>query len=184
MATQDRSLEASRMASPSVPEDAAVFAARAEALARPVADAAVAGNGSWLCFRLGREAYAIATRWVVGVARPRELVAVPGTPERLLGVVNVRGQLLPVFDLRRVFGVQARGIDDMGRLLLLGARSRSELGVLADEVEGRRDDVAARPDAASAPVDPCLSGIAADGTLIIDGQALLADPRFVMEDAA
>jgi len=184
MATGHRSLETQGMASSSVADDAAVFAARAEALARPVADAATAGDGSWLRFRLGRETYAIATRWVVGVARPRELVAVPGTPERLLGVVNVRGQLLPVFDLRRVFGVQARGIDDMGRLLLLGARNRPELGVFADEVEGRRDGVAAQADAATAPADPCLSGIAADGTLIIDGQALLADPRFVMEDAA
>lgn len=161
-----------------------IFAARARALSRPLGATGTQEGTPWLYFRLGRERYAIAAAWVVAVGRIGDLAPVPGTPPLLMGVANMRGQLLPVFDLRQLFGVQASGIADMGRLLLLGRQGRAEIGVLADEVEGQGPAIQADADSPAAPGDPCLGGITADGTLMINGQALLADARLLMEDPA
>jgi len=164
--------------------DANAFAERARQLARPKAQSGEPEGAPWIHFRLGRERYAIAVQWVIAISRIGSLAPVPGCPGYLLGVANVRGQLLPVFNLRQLFGVQAQGICDMGRLLVLGRQGKPEIGVLADEVEGQRYGTLPDADSPASPADPGLAGITTDGTLIINGQALLADPRLFMEDPA
>lgn len=163
---------------------AEAFNTRAQALARPVAALESFKGAPWLYFQLGRERYAIDIKWVVSIGRLVDLAPLPGAPAHLLGVANVRGQLLPVFDMRLLFGVQASGIADMGRMLLIGQEGRAEFGVLADAIDGQGMPLDIDADSPSAPADACLSGIAADGTLLINGQALLADSRLVMEDPA
>jgi len=63
------------------------------------------GARTYVVFRLGGEGYALEVRRVREVLDLPALTAVPGGPPSLLGVVNLRGHVVPVYDLRDPFGL-------------------------------------------------------------------------------
>ena len=85
-------------------------------------------------FDLGGESYAIATRHVRRVVKLERLTSIPGTPEPLVGVINLQGEILPVFDLRVLFGIVRQGPTEWSRVVVLG-EDRDEFGVLADSTQ-------------------------------------------------
>ncbi len=79
--------------------------------AQPVASAA------YLLFRVATEHYALAGTWVREVMRWRVPTPVPGAPALLPGVINRRGQILAVIDLRLLLGFTAATPDRATRLI-------------------------------------------------------------------
>ena len=63
-------------------------------------------NGKFLSFQLSREEYGIAILKVREIIGMVEVTALPRTPEFVLGVINLRGRIIPVIDLRRKFGME------------------------------------------------------------------------------
>jgi purine-binding chemotaxis protein CheW len=159
---------------------------RALALARPAKDSADADSLELLAFRLASERYAIETRHVVEVHPLRDLTPLPGTPDFVRGIVNLRGRILPVFDLKKFFGLPEEGVTDLHRIIVVRGRDL-ELGLLADMVV----NVVRLPRAALQAHLPTLSGIGADyimgvsgeRVIVLDLDRVLADPRIVVDDA-
>jgi purine-binding chemotaxis protein CheW len=60
---------------------------------------------SYVVFRLGGEGYALEVMRVQEVLDMQLLTEVPGGPKSLLGVINLRGHVVPVYDLRMPFGI-------------------------------------------------------------------------------
>jgi chemotaxis signal transduction protein len=83
--------------------------------------------------RVSSEAYAIAVADVREVVELGQVQAVPRARRELLGVANLRGQILPVIDLAPVFGVARTA--PPGRLLVVAAGER-RAGFAIDEVSG------------------------------------------------
>jgi chemotaxis signal transduction protein len=81
--------------------------------------------------RVGGESYALAVDYVLEVAELGDVVPVPGAAPSVLGVRNLRGQVLPVFDLGRLFGVASER--PPGRLLVADDGHR-RAGFAIDEV--------------------------------------------------
>ncbi len=67
------------------------------------APAALARAGKYLRFRLGKEEFGIQVRHVREIMGVQDITAVPGTPAHLKGVINLRGKIIPVVDLRIKF---------------------------------------------------------------------------------
>lgn len=162
----------------------AVLAERARILARVPAAAPDAGDVlDVVVLALGRERFAIESRFVREIVRLSEITPVPGAPEALAGVTNLRGEILGVFDLAKLFGLPAGAPGDLARLLVLG-RDRTELGVLADAIcEGaalRADELR---DAQTAAIDDAvpLRGVTRDGLQVLDGESLLQDARLFID---
>lgn len=65
------------------------------------------GTHSFVVFRLGGEGYALEVMRVQEVLDVPTLTEVPGSPRCLLGVINLRGHVVPVYDLRIPFGLKA-----------------------------------------------------------------------------
>ena len=59
--------------------------------------------------RVGRETYALPVEHVLEVAELGEVTPVPGAQRAVLGVRNLRGQILPIVDLATVFGIESSG---------------------------------------------------------------------------
>ena len=138
-------------------------------------------------FALGNEQYAIESRLLRGIVRVSDVTPVPDTPGYLVGVANVRGEMLPLVDLRKLFGVTVKGLTDLSRIAVLGLE-RAELGLLADAVHEvttlRRDDLLGPPGPVAGIGPDYLLGVTEDALIVLDGEALLADPRlFVGYDA-
>jgi purine-binding chemotaxis protein CheW len=167
-------------------DSARTLRARALALAR-VADAPPESDTlELLAFRLASERYAIETRHVVEVHPLRDLTPLPGTPDFVRGIVNLRGRILPVFDLKKFFALPEEGMTDLHRIIVVRGHDL-ELGLLADMVV----NVISLPRSALQPGLPTLSGIGAEyimgvseqRVIALDLDRILADPRIVVDDA-
>ena len=157
---------------------------RARALARPsTAEARPGDRFELLLFSLAGETYALETRTIREVTRFTDFTAVPGASEFLLGVTNLRGELLPVFDLLRLIGLSSKGLTDLSRLIVLG-EGREEIGILADAARGvetiARDEVLRPPEALARMGANLLIGVTMDAVSVLDGAGLLRDPRLFL----
>jgi chemotaxis signal transduction protein len=81
--------------------------------------------------RVGGESYAVAVEHVLEVAELGEIAPVPGSQGEVLGVRNLRGEVLPVFDLASVFGIAGEAVAH--RLLIVEYEGR-RAGFAIDEV--------------------------------------------------
>ena len=157
---------------------------RARLLARPPpAEVRAADRLELLVFSLSGETYALETRSVREVARFADFTGLPGASPFLLGVTNLRGEILPVFDLRRLAGIAPKGLTDLSRLLVLG-EDREELGLLADDVREvktiRREEVLDPPEELAAIGRGLLLGVTKEAVIVLDGGGLLRDERLFL----
>jgi purine-binding chemotaxis protein CheW len=98
--------------------------------------------GKYLTFQLGKEAYGIGIMKVQEIVGVMPVTRMPKLPHFVRGLVNLRGKVIPVFDLRLKFGLERREDTDrtciiVVRLSLDGSRpgaAEVTLGVIVDEV--------------------------------------------------
>ena len=160
--------------------------ARARVLAR-AAESAPVGVASLelLEFRLAQESYALETRHVREVYPLRDLTPLPCTPPFVLGIVNVRGRITPVIDIKKFFDLPDKGLTDLHRVILVRGHDL-ELGLLADVIVGVRTI----PEDSLQPSLPTLTGIRADylkgvtaeRLVVLDMDRMLADPKIIVHE--
>jgi purine-binding chemotaxis protein CheW len=86
-----------------------------------------------IIFRLSREWYGVEITKVKEVIRVGPITYLPSSPEYIAGIVNLRGNILSVTDLKTVLGLPHEGQTDMARILAMESGMLST-GFLADEV--------------------------------------------------
>ena len=136
-------------------------------------------------FRLAQERYALEDRWVQEVCPLKELTPLPCTPPFVLGIVNVRGRILPVLDLKKFFDLPEQGLTDLHRIILVRGNDL-ELGLLADVIVGVRSI----PADSLQPSLPTLTGIrgeylkgvTAERLVVLDLARILADPKIIVHE--
>jgi purine-binding chemotaxis protein CheW len=159
-----------------------VLDARARLLARVPEEPPRAGEVLELVgFVLAGERYGIESRFVREVARLSRFTPVPGTPPFVLGVTNLRGEILGLFDLRHLLGVVTEGVTDLGRIVVLGEHRR-EFGLLADAAS----EILWVPGASLSQPGTTwgrtyVRGVSPDGVIVLSGEALLSDPQLTVD---
>lgn len=136
-------------------------------------------------FRLAQERYAIETRFVREVQPLRNLTPLPSTPRFVLGIANVRGRIIPVFDLKMFLSLPESGLTDLHRIILVRGRDL-ELGVLADLSVGvttiSSDSIhPSAPMRTGAGAD-YVKGVTAERLIVLDMDRILADPRILVNE--
>lgn len=171
-----------------IPDDAEILRARARLLARPPEDAPAGALLDVLEFRLAQERYALETRYVREVCPLKDMTPLPRMPPFLLGVVNVRGRILPVLDLKKFFDLPEQGLTDLHRIILIEG-GELEFGLLADATVGVRsiriDSLQPSLPTLTGIRSEYLKGVTAERLVILDVSRILADPRILVhEDVA
>jgi purine-binding chemotaxis protein CheW len=166
-------------------DPAQVLKARARALARPILDDAQQTLLELLEFRLGKELYAVETRYVSEVYPLKNLTPLPSTPRFVLGIVNVRGRIVPVFDLRAMFDLPEQGLTDLHKMIIVAGRGL-ELGLLTDAAMAVRllpqDSLQASLPTLTGIHAEYLKGITAGGLVVLDVERILGDPKIVVHE--
>lgn len=90
-------------------------------------------KGRFLTFRMGDEDYGIEIRQITEIVGMQRITKVPDSPEYMKGVINLRGQVLPVTDLRLRFGMVAREYDERTCIVVVHVRD-SHVGLIVDTV--------------------------------------------------
>jgi len=87
----------------------------------------------WVTFKLDSETYGINVMQVQEVLRYSEIAPVPGAPTYVLGIINLRGNVVTVIDTRQRFGLKAADISDNTRVVIIEAE-KQVIGILVDSV--------------------------------------------------
>jgi len=87
----------------------------------------------WVTFRLAGETYGVNVMQVQEVLRYTEIAPVPGAPEYVLGIINLRGNVVTVIDTRNRFGLESGEITDNTRVVIIETEGHV-IGILVDSV--------------------------------------------------
>ena len=133
----------------------------------------------YLTFRLDNEDYGIEIRYVTEIVGMQQITEVPDMPGFVKGVVNLRGQVIPVLDVRLRFHMQSRDYDERTCIIVVSIGG-TQVGLVVDTVnEVRRideDQISPPPKTAGADSAKYIQGMGkADDAVIIllEGQHLL-----------
>ncbi|MDV6328663.1 chemotaxis protein CheW [Idiomarina sp. PL1-037] len=99
-------------------------------------EADVDGNDEvlqWVTFQLEQETYGINVMQVQEVLRYSEIAPVPGAPSYVLGIINLRGNVVTVIDTRLRFGLQTTEVTDNSRIVIIESEQQV-IGILVDSV--------------------------------------------------
>jgi purine-binding chemotaxis protein CheW len=164
-------------------EISGILRARAKALARqPIQDSAE-GALDILEFILSHETYAIELSWVRETCPLTDLTPLPGTPPFVAGIINVRGQIVSVIDMRRFFDLPVKGLTDLNKVIILHD-GEMEFGILADEILGTRSlplaDVQPPLPTLTGIREEYLKGVTRERMVLLDGEKILTDKNLIV----
>lgn len=157
---------------------------RASVLAAPEVLDNIGGNlMEVLVFMLGGEQYAIEMDYIKEVVLLRQITPLPKTPDFLLGIINLRGDVLSIVDLRTFFGMQRKGLSDYNRVIVL-KNDNMEFGMLADRVSGMKmintEDIHPPPSTVGGIGADFLLGVLPGPLILINAKKVLTDPRMIV----
>ncbi len=90
--------------------------------------------GKYLTLTLGETEYGVGILSVREIISMIKIIEVPRTPEIVLGVMNLRGKIIPVVDLRRAFGMESVEEDDDTRIIVVEIADL-DIGIVVDGVK-------------------------------------------------
>ncbi|MDD3764651.1 MAG: chemotaxis protein CheW [Nevskiales bacterium] len=139
----------------------------------------------WVCFETAGQHYGLPILSVQEVLRDAEIEPVPGTSEQVLGVINLRGNVVTVLDLRRRLSLEPVPRGPESRIVIVDHDGES-YGLMVDRVADVRKvidlAVKAAPSVGPAPGQSGVSGVyVRDGDLLtlLDPAALIDNARFL-----
>ena len=125
----------------------------------------------WVTFLLEGETYGINVMAVQEVLRYSEIAPVPGAPNSVLGVINLRGNVITVIDTRHLFGLSEGEITDDTRIVVIESTDQV-IGLLADSVAEvvyiRQSEIETSPNSGSDDNSESIQGVCnKNGVLLI-----------------
>ncbi len=164
----------------------ACLKARARRLAEePFTEDAAAERLEILEFSLAYETYALETSFVGGTWPLRGLTPLPCTPPFVLGLINVRGRIMSVIDIKRFFDLPEKGLTDLNKVIIVHDGGM-EFGILADRVLGVRTVAPAEMEPALPTLtgvrEEFLKGVTRERTVLLDGKRLINDKRIIVNE--
>ncbi|GAA0370384.1 chemotaxis protein CheW [Bowmanella denitrificans] len=138
----------------------------------------------WVTFRLGDETYGINVMQVQEVLRYTEIAPVPGAPDYVLGIINLRGNVVTVIDTRARFGLDANEVSDNTRIVIIES-DQQVVGILVDSVAEvvylKSSEIDSAPNVGTEESAKFIQGVSnRDGELLIlvDLNKLLTDEEW------
>lgn len=138
----------------------------------------------WVTFRLGEETYGINVMQVQEVLRHTEIAPVPGAPSYVLGIINLRGNVVTVIDTRSRFGLESAEVTDNSRIVIIESEQQV-VGILVDSVAEvvylRSSEIDSAPNVGTEESAKFIQGVSnREGELLIlvDLNKLLTDEEW------
>ena len=160
-------------------------------VSRAQAAATAAAEQQLAVFRVAGAEYAIDIMRITEIIRPQKVTKVPRSPKVVEGIINLRGKVIPVVDMRRRFGLgHEEGEARKARVIIVSIAGRL-VGVSVDEVEDviylGPDQIEEAPDTVRGAGSEYISGVGKHGDsliIILDTAKLLTAEEIRGLDAA
>jgi len=184
-------LEAARVAieriwAPTVEDTQRILKERAQTLAREAVPAEATDAGIEVIeFLLAHERYAIESGYVREVYALEEITSLPCTPDFVLGIINVRGEIISVIDIKKFFDLPEKGLTDLNKVIVLESEDMV-FGIVADVISGvsriSRADIQPSLPTLTGIREHYLLGITAQRVVVLDAEKLLNDEKLIVQE--
>lgn len=138
----------------------------------------------WVTFFLENEKYGIQVMQVQEVLRVTEIAPVPGAPDYVLGIINLRGNVVTVVDARKRFGLPEKESDDATRIVIIESGDQV-VGILVDSVaevvDLHANDIETAPNVGTDESSRYIQGVSSQGEellILVDVDKLLTDEEW------
>ena len=138
----------------------------------------------WVTFRLESEKYGIKVMQVQEVLRMTEIAPVPGAPHYVLGIINLRGNVVTVIDTRRRFGLPDVENSDETRIVIVEANN-NVVGILVDSVaevvDLKTSEIETAPNVGNDESSKYIQGVSSrenELLILVDVNKLLSDEEW------
>ena len=138
----------------------------------------------WVTFFLENEKYGVQVMQVQEVLRISDIAPVPGAPEYVMGIINLRGNVVTVIDTRRRFGLMDAEPDDATRIVIVEAENQV-VGILVDSVaevvDLRASEIETAPNVGNDESSKYIQGVCSrenELLILVDVNKLLSDEEW------
>ncbi|MCL1077667.1 chemotaxis protein CheW [Parashewanella spongiae] len=138
----------------------------------------------WVTFKLDNETYGINVMQVQEVLRYSEIAPVPGAPHYVVGIINLRGNVVTVIDTRARFGLNGAEVTDSTRIVIIEAE-KQVIGILVDSVAEvvylKRSEIDNAPNVGTEESAKFIQGVSNRGEellILVDLDKLLSDEEW------
>ncbi|MCR5085149.1 MAG: chemotaxis protein CheW [Succinivibrionaceae bacterium] len=138
----------------------------------------------WVTFKLDKEMYGVNVMQVREVLRYTDIAPVPGAPSFVLGIINLRGNVVTVIDTRMRFGLPSAEVTDNTRIMIIES-DKQAIGIMVDSVLAVVDlntrDIDDTPNVGTEESAKFISGVCNrddDLLILIDINKLLSDEEW------
>ena len=135
-------------------------------------------------FRLDEETYGINVMLVQEVLRVTDIAPVPGAPGYVVGIINLRGNVVTVIDTRMRFGLPSHEMDDSTRIVIIEAEKQT-VGIVVDSVSEVVDiysnEIESAPNVGNDETARYIEGVVSRGDsllILVDLNKLLTDDEW------
>ena len=125
-------------------------------------------------FKIGGEEFAVDIMQVQEIIRMQNITSVPNAPDFVEGVINLRGRVIPIIDLRKRFGMEEKEHDKATRIIVVKVEDIT-VGLVVDEVS----EVLRIPKDTVEPPPPIVAGVESE---YIKGVGKLQDRLLILLD--
>jgi purine-binding chemotaxis protein CheW len=139
----------------------------------------------WVTFRLAGETYGINVMQVQEVLRHTEIAPVPGASSYVLGIINLRGNVVTVLDTRSRFGLPPGEITEQSRIVIIEAAAKHVIGILVDAVAEvvylRQSEIETAPNVGNEESAKFIQGVCHKNNellILVDLDKLLTDQEW------
>lgn len=138
-------------------------------------------------FLLSGERYGLELSAVREVCPLREFTPLPCTPPFVAGLINVRGRIISVVDLREFFEMPKKGLTELNRVVVLHS-DQMEFGILADAILGvrsiSRGEIQPPLPTFSGMRADYLKGVTGERLIVLDASRIITDKRLIVHEEA
>ena len=89
----------------------------------------------YICIKLGDEQYGIDISYVDNIVRMQKITRVPKAQKYFKGVINIRGEIVPVMSLRLKFDLEPDVYTNATRIIIVKLEQQASVGLIVDEVK-------------------------------------------------
>lgn len=151
-------------------------------LVRPVENVSLLEG---LEFLLTEEKYILPAEYINEVIYVHAITALPGTPDFLSGLINLRGNIVSVLDIKKLFHLPEKGITNLNRVIVV-SDADIEFGILADDILGYvevdTNSLQKQLSDTWKSLKEFAYGITAEGQIVLNIAALIHSPDIIINE--
>ena len=135
-------------------------------------------------FLLVPERYAFEEMYVSEVLFLKEITSVPGTPSFVMGVINLRGKIISIINLKKLFNLKERGLTELNKVMIL-KNEIMEFGFVADSITGNKsvllNTLSPPPITLSKMEAEHVLGVTPEGLILLNAGSLLSSNQIILK---